>query len=238
MTTILLSFLLLLSPSLSGGGAASAAELLTNEVAIHDAPKWLTAARVNKVVQKVQRMLEWDIRKVEVRWHSNESEFAAAHGLPVVRDGTAQILAVSKKSENTIHVGPRVDTTNFDGTFGHELAHVIVYQKYKTAIPVWLEEGLANYSAKNSTVDYKYLSTQPDVDVKAMGHPFGGKGPGPRFHYMASTALMEMIASKCDIHELLQLSVGEKLESYLDTFCGISDLNAEFRRFVKRKAGS
>ena len=48
--------------------------------------------------------------------------------------------------------------------------------------------------------------------------------------------MMEMLASHCDIHGLLQLSVGEKLESYFSTYCGIDDLNAEFQKFVKRKA--
>ena len=112
-----------------------------------------------------------------------------------------------------------------------------MFQKYKNAIPPWLEEGLANWAAKHGTIDYKYLASQPAVDVKTMGHPFGNGGPGPRYHYMASTALMEMIGSHCQIHDLLQLSVGEKLEGYLGTFCDIPDLNAEFHKFVARKAG-
>lgn len=215
----------------------SAKEITTNNVQMFDAPKWLTEAHVNNVVDKIQAMLEWDIRRVNVRWYTNAREFEHAHGLPVTRDATSTILAVSKKADNTVHLGPNVDAANFDGVFGHELGHIIMFQKYKAAIPQWLEEGLANWAARHGTIDYKYLASQPAVDVKTMGHPFGTGGPGPRYHYMASTALMEMIGSHCQIHDLLQLSVGEKLEGYLDTFCGISDLNAEFRKFVARKAG-
>jgi hypothetical protein len=216
--------------------AAHGAEIVTNSVSMPDAPKWLTQARVEKVTDRIQRVLEWDIRRVNVRWYTSEAEFQKAHGLPVAADGGG-ILAVSKKNENTIHVGPRMTTKNFDGAFGHELGHIIMFQKYKEAIPKWLEEGLANYAAKNGTIDYKFLASQPDVDVRSLEHPFGKTALSPRYHYMASTALMEMIASKCSIGDLLQLSVGEKLEGYLGTFCGIDDLNGEFRSFVKRKAG-
>lgn len=212
-----------------------AADITTNEVEMHDAPKWVDAMRINRVVDKIQRMLEWNIDRVAVRWHTDEKEFEKAHGLPGSPDVLKSIMAATKKQENVIHIGPRVDTSNFDGVFGHELAHVIVFQKYKQAIPPWLEEGLANYSAKNSIVNYTWLAEQPAVDVKSLSHPFGNSGAGPRYHYMASTAVMEMIASKCSIHDLLQLSVGQTLESYLDTFCGIPDLNAAFRQWVQRK---
>jgi hypothetical protein len=217
--------------------SALAAPVETNEVVMHDAPSWVTVSRVNKVVDKISRTLEWDIRKVSVSWYTDGAEFARAHGLKGSADGSS-VLAVSKKPENRVLIGPRVTSENFDGTFGHELTHVIVYQKYKTAIPAWLEEGLANYVAKNATVDYRYLASRPFVDVKTLGHPFAGAaGPGPRYAYAASTALMEMLASHCNIHDLLQLSVGEKLEAYVGTFCGIDDVNAEFQKFVKRKAG-
>jgi hypothetical protein len=180
-------------------------------------------------------MLEWDIRKVTVRWYASEKDFTQAHGL-LSGDGS-QVLAISIKPRNAIYIGPQVDDKAFDGTFGHELVHTIVYQKYKLAIPAWLEEGLANYAAKNAEADYKFLASRPFVDVKKLVHPFSAGGPGPRYAYAASTALMQMIASHCDVHELLQLSVGEKLEAYLGTFCGIDDVNGEFQKFVKRKAG-
>ena len=98
---------------------AQATEITTNSVQVFDAPKWLTEARVNNVVDKIQAALEWDIRRVNVRWYTSEKEFEKAHGLPVTRDATSTILAVSKKADNTVHIGPNVDSTNFDGVFGH-----------------------------------------------------------------------------------------------------------------------
>jgi hypothetical protein len=47
---------------------------------------------------------------------------------------------------------------------------------------------------------------------------------------------MEMIAAKCDVHGLLQLAIEKGLESYLTTYCSIPDLNAELRKWLKRKA--
>lgn len=215
---------------------AQAHEITTNSALIHGAPKWLAESRVNRVVDKIQNMLEWDIRRVEVYWHSNEEDFAKAHGLNVPAGSGSVVMAVSKKNQNAIHIGPRVDASTFDGVFGHELGHIIIYQKYKEAIPNWLEEGLCNFAAKPSLVDYKWLSKQTALDVRTLGHPFGKSIATPRYHYMASTAAMELLASKCGIHDLLQLSVGQKLEGYLSTFCQISDLNSELKKWVERKS--
>lgn len=33
------------------------------------------------------------------------------------------------------------------------------------------------------------------------------------------------------------MSVGKKLESYLPTLCEITDINAEFRKWIKKRAG-
>jgi hypothetical protein len=127
--------------------------------------------------------------------------------------------------------------------------HIIVFQKYKSAIPAWLDEGLANYAADRRNVSYAWLKTQPYRDVSTLVHPFekartdesgpykvgSAVGSGPdraRYHYEASTAVMEMIATHCDIHDLLQLSVGKKLETYLSTYCGINDVNAEFKAWL------
>jgi hypothetical protein len=220
---------------LAHGSWATAAPITTNEIDMQQPPAWLKASRVEKVVSHIQDFLEWDIRKIPVFWYSDQGSFEAAHHLGPYP------MAFSRRSDLTVHLGPRVDASNFDSTFGHELVHIILYQKYKDAVPPWLDEGLANYVSKHGHVDYPYLAKQPPGDVHLLTHPF--KGPEAdgsvdvaRFHYQASTALMEMIASKCDLHDLLQLSVGKSLEGYLSTFCGISDVNDEFRKWVKRKA--
>lgn len=219
---------------------AYAGSITTNSVVIPVAPHWLTASRVNKVCDRIERVLEWDIRRVTVRWHQQEGEFQKAIGLP---GNTAAVLAVAKRGENAIHIGTRVTSENFDAVFGHELAHIVMFQKYKDAIPKWLDEGLANYAARNGKIDYKYLESQitrsgAGLDVRAMTHPFKETKIEPKFHYLASTALIEMIASKCRMADLLQLSLGKGLESYLETFCRIKDVNAEFTKWVKKKAGN
>lgn len=212
--------------------SAQAKEINTNSVYMADAPEWLTRARAEKVIEHIQTALEWSIRKVQVHFYTDQKAFERAHGL-----GDAMIAA-SLRSDNSIHLGPKVTSENFDRVFGHELVHVISYQKYKGAIPAWLEEGLANYLAKNGKVDYKWLAKQPfPNDVRSFSHPARGRGDEIHFHYVTSQALTEMIAAKCDLTNLLRLSVERKMDDYLNTYCEIPDLNAAYRAWVKKKSG-
>jgi len=115
--------------------------------------------------------------------------------------------------------------------------HIIIYQKYKEAIPKWLEEGLANYLAKQGQVNYQWLAAHPfPKDVRGLTHPYDGDVDSIHYHYMASQALVEMIAKKCDLTNLLRLSVGRNLDAYLDTYCEIKDLNAAYQKWVKAKS--
>jgi hypothetical protein len=218
----------------------------TNEVRSDAAPAWVKTPLVDRVVERIQSKLEWDIRKIRLVWHSDQQEFRKAHGFD------DSVLAFSRKSDNSVHMGPRVSETNFESVFGHELVHVILFQKYKGAVPKWLEEGLANSLSNHQplvkngkvasdqshwSVDYAWLTAQPSMDVLTLNHPFLGVATqGARYHYQASQALVEMIASHCSLDQLLQLSVGKKLENYLSTFCGIDDVNSEFRKWVAKKA--
>jgi hypothetical protein len=212
--------------------SAFAHEVDTNNVYMGDAPDWVSRNRVEKVVAHIQTLLEWDIRKVTVSWYKDEAKFESAHNLG------ANMLAVSIKNSNTIHLGPRVTNANFDQVFGHELVHIISYQKYKGAIPQWLEEGLANHLAKNANVDYHWLAGEPfPSDVRGFVHPASGSADEIHYHYVTSQALIEMIAKKCDLTNLLRLSVGEKMDTYLETYCEIPDLNVAYQKWVKSKAG-
>lgn len=208
----------------------SAAEILTNSVHMKSAPKWLTASRINKVADKVQSTLEWTIRRAEVFWYTDENEFASAHGL------SSKLLAFSQKSANTIHLGPKILEKNFESIFAHELVHIVAYQKYKQAIPPWLEEGLANHVGKIGKVNYKWLREQPTLEsVYELGHPLTGSEFQVHYRYIASQALAEMLHKKCDFKNLLRLSVGRKMEDYITTYCGIKDLEASFRAWIKEK---
>jgi hypothetical protein len=211
-----------------------AAEIQTNAITSTNTPSWVDAPRFDRVTGKIQNAMEWDIRRVNVLWFTDQAAFEKTHGFGPT------VLAYSRPSDNSVRIGPRVNTGDFDGVFGHELVHVIVFQKYKDAIPKWLEEGLANYVAGRDTVDYPWLRSHAAIegDVRNLVHPFKGQSPDPdhaRYHYMASKALVEMIVSHCSLTDLLQLSVGKKLETYLDTFCGIPDVNRSFTDWVASK---
>jgi len=244
-------FLLVINLNASLEHPASAREIKTNELEIASAPNWLTESRTQKVIDQIERLMEWDIRKIQVIWYQDQAAFESVHGFG------PSVLAFARRSDNTVHVGPRVSAQNFDGIFGHELVHVIVYQKYKDAIPSWLDEGLANYAAQRINIDYAWLASQPYRDIRELTHPFKPVKPASpadsvntisdaetglpmnaRYHYMASTALMQMLASHCDIHDLLQLSVGKKLETYVSTFCEIPDLNSAFKKWIESKSKS
>lgn len=208
---------------------ASAKEIDTNAAHISHAPDWLTRPRAEKIIDRLQTKLEWTIRKIQVQFYTDLESFNKAHSLGL------GALAVTNKTTNTVHIGPSVDTKDFDSVFGHELVHVILGQKYKEAIPAWVEEGLANHLSKHGKVDYAWLAKQPfPPDVRALSHPFKGVVRNARYHYQASQALAEMIAKKCDMENLLRLSVGKNMDIYLDTYCEIKDLNAEFKKWVTR----
>jgi hypothetical protein len=211
---------------------AYAGEIESNAFHMAEAPAWLTRNRAEKVVDRVQTKLEWTIRKIEVIWYKDQASFEKAHSLG------KGVLAFARKAPEggSIHLGPNVTNEKFDSVFGHELTHIIFGQKYKQAIPGWLEEGLANYVGRHDHVDYAYLKKQPlPSDVKLLAHPFKNTVSTPHYHYQASHALAEMIAKKCDMENLLRLSVGEKMDGYLDTYCGIKDVNAEFKKWVESK---
>jgi len=201
----------------------------TNHISMSSAPNWVTKRSVVKIEDRIQNELEWSIRKIRVYWYSNQREFEKLHGKgPLVR-------AFTKRSDLSIHLGPAVSQTLFSGILGHELVHVVILQKYHSSIPNWLDEGMANTIAKNSKVDYRWLASQPLPPVKSMSDPF--LGGNPRLMYQMSTAVMEMISKKCDIHDLLQLSLKSKLEIYLSQTCELTDLDSELKVWIHKKTG-
>ena len=209
---------------------AQAKELQSNGFIMPNAPDWLTRNRAEKIVERMQTALEWTVHKVQVVWYTSEAEFEKAHGLgPHAR-------AVTQKNLNKILLGSKITNQNFDQVFGHELVHLIAYQKYKEGIPRWLEEGLANHLARNGKVDYAFLKRKPlPTNVFDLAHPMRGSYEEILYRYEASQALAEMISKKCDLTNLLRLSVGRNMEDYLKTYCEIPDLNAAFKKWIEKK---
>lgn len=221
-----------------------AKSIQTNELTISNAPEWLTESRVDRVVSRIQNKLEWSTRRTKVQWYSDSKEYSNAHSLG------PQAIAVTTSSgtTSTVLIGPTVTAENFDHVLGHELVHVIVYQKYKGAIPKWLEEGLANHLARPGQIDYKWLAKQSfPKDVRELAHPMapasGSRNMNReidivRYRYKASQALAEMLDKKCDLLNLVRMSVAKKMEPYIATMCEIQDLNAVFRDWVLKKSRS
>lgn len=213
---------------------AHAKQIATNEFTIGDAPSWLTQTRVEKVTSRILNKLEWSIRKTRVQFYSSNEAYGRAHSL-----GPQPLAVTSSRGDvSTVHLGPRVTDRNFDQVFGHEVVHVIVTQKYKASIPKWLEEGLANHLSKAGAVDYKGLARQGlPADVRTLAHPFSGTAALIGFRYEASQALAEMLDKKCNLENLIRLSVQRDMETYIRNACDIKDLNAAFKDWVSSKAG-
>ncbi len=233
ITSLIRSCLLLIFAFFTGW--LSAKEITTNAVEMSNAPEWLKTPRVERVTDHIQNILEWSTHKINVYWYPTQAEFEKVHSFGPLA------LAVTKHDETTatMHIGPQVTDKNFDETFGHEMVHVIVFQKYKDSIPKWLEEGLANHFSRTEKVDYKWLASQPfPEDVHQLAHPFNGTAADIRYRYRASQAFAEMLAKKCDLEVLIRLSIQRKMEDFMKTYCEINDLNAAFREWVKKKAAS
>ena len=225
------SIVILLALTLGAIADAAPKEMTLNCCIIANPPAWLARESARDVVERVQRQLGWDIRRIRVFFYSDERSFANEQTLGF------STRAFFRPKDQTVHVSTKVTEKNFSSVFGHELVHVIFFQKYKKAIPRWLEEGLANVIGGEEKVDYAWLAKQPLVDVTTLVHP-NSDGSGSRYHYQASTAAAEMIADRCRMNDLLMLSVGKRLEDYLSTFCKIADVNASFRTWVAERGSA
>lgn len=209
---------------------AGAKDVTTNSIQFHDAPSWLGESRLERAVTPIEDVLEWRIRRIHTYQHSDLVAFQTESKL---KFGP---IAFFRRKDGTIHLGPKVTEENFDRVFGHELVHAIFWQKYQGAIPVWLEEGLANYLGRTTKPDYRWLAKQPRVAITSLVHPDKDE-TGSRYHYEASTAAIAMIASKCPLKDLLQLSVGKKMTTYLTTYCEIPDVDRAFDAWITAQAG-
>jgi len=209
--------------------AAAANDIATNEVNFIAPPAWITREMVVNTTKSIEEQLSGSsTRKIKVYYMSDSEKFNAEHKL------SFPVGAFFRPKDQTVYLGPTVNKDNFERFFGHELVHVIFSQKFKAAIPLWLEEGLANYYSGRKDVNWKWLAKQPSIDVTSLRHP-GNNSLGADFHYQTSTAVIIFISERCSLKELLMLSVGKKLENYLATFCKIKNLNGEYATWLAKK---
>jgi hypothetical protein len=207
---------------------ASGQNFRTNCCDVTNAPKWLTNFKVSDIAAQMERDMGWSIRRVKVVFHDSSQSLQSAANLNFAAE------AFFSPARQTVEFGPQKDMGSFIATFRHELAHVISNQKFKGAIPSWLEEGFANYLGSKRKVDYQWLAGQRLPNANEMSHP-SSDATGSKMHYQLSTATVEMIASRCNIKDLLMLTTGSKLTNYLETFCKIKDINTAVRDWVKSK---
>ncbi len=201
--------------------------LQTSSVRFKNPPQWVSERLLESTIKPIENFLQWEVRRVNVFAHTDANEFEALH------HGGPRVAALFRKQDGAIHLGPKVTAENFAPIFAHEWVHAALYQKYRGAIPAWLEEGLANYLGKVGSVDYEWLVRQPIQDVRKFIHPLADPTQ-MKLHYQTSTAVTQMIASKCSLSDLLQLSVGKKLETYLSTYCQITDVNQAYRDWLAK----
>jgi hypothetical protein len=199
----------------------------TNCCEVENAPSWLSSYTLSEIASEMESEMGWSIRRVKVIFHNTDQTFTKSANL------NFSALAFFSPSRQTIEFKPQKDLASFTPTFRHELAHVISNQKFKGGIPQWLEEGFANYIGAKQKIDYKWLKAQTLPDASKLSHP-NSDATGSRMHYLLSTATVEMIASKCDLHDLLMLTTGSKMTQYLETFCKIKNLDADVRDFVTK----
>lgn len=225
------SILVLISLSVS---QLMAEPLRTNEFLVYNAPRWMKRVKLEKLSDSIQTKLEWSTRRVPIFYHQDQAHFNKAHNL-----GVGPVAVTIKSPQKTeIHLSPQVTKHNYQRVIGHELVHVIFYQKYRGAIPRWLEEGFANHLSRKTKVNYKWLKKQRlPKDVTSLDHPFKNGTMIPRVHYQVSQALVEMLKKKCDLDNLLRLSVKRKMENYIASYCNIKDVNKAFKLWLQKKPG-
>ncbi|MBI5397045.1 MAG: hypothetical protein HZA91_17240 [Verrucomicrobia bacterium] len=139
------------------------------------------------------------------------------------------------------------------GSLGHEIAHCIFYRFVPKPVPLWLNEGFAEYESSHA-----YAQIQGVEDRR-----FPGGGPGARFplpellratkypkervgeFYWASERLVRFLLTKLDRRKFLPLvqmiADGTRSEDalvfiYNDRFKSLAALEAEFAKFNEPSA--
>jgi hypothetical protein len=221
--------------------AAQANDFVIEQIHFKKPPQWLTLSLAQKTISRVKGFLDWDPRHAEISFYTDTREFEAH--LASHHSDRYISHAVTEKNQSQIHLGPQVTGRNFAQVFGHELVHLALFQKYKDEVPHWLEEGLANYvpgKDDDLLVDYawlgKHLSPQERPKKRGLINTLEATGQTshPHYQYEASTALIQMIASKCSLEDVIQHSLGGSFEKYLSTHCGIVDIDEEFKKWVNK----
>lgn len=142
-----------------------------------------------------------------------------------------------------------------DNSLGHEVAHLVLYRLYGKQIPVWLNEGFAQYVSKGAHASYQrargYLSKPasrgvaaeklfPLSDLTAMSYPPADR---VRTFYDQSERLVRFLAAtdKAKFLELLELlATGQRLDDALSrtSFPPVTQLEESFAVYAVKDAAA
>lgn len=231
----LLKCLLLSGVALLAERGFARENLETNSATFVDPPKWLSESKAQSAIDRIEQKLEWSTRKIQVHFYSEQRKLEAGFGF-----SAPTILAFTRRSDQSVHLGPKVTAENFKVVFGHELGHVIISQKYKNSIPGWIEEGLVNKIAGYTKINYAFLKKfTPRTPINQLTHPFDAKTMDEvNFKYQAALAAILMLEKKCpDFRELINLSLKQNLETFIPTYCNMPDLNKSFWKWIDTNGG-
>jgi hypothetical protein len=208
---------------------AAPKELRTNCCLVQNPPAWLQTTDLQATAKRVEGRLQWTIRRVQLRFVQDPNQYRS--------EGSLQFptRAFFNRSKNTIYFSPTVNKDNFPAVLGHELVHVVFAQKHKHAIPVWLEEGFANFIGSQVVADYRWLAKEQLSPVTSLKHP--NSDPDTfRQHYQLSGAAVDYIASRCSLDDLLMMSVKRSVTDYLQKLCRIKNIDSEVAAWIASKA--
>lgn len=222
---MILQFLLLIvSPSF-----LFATHFQTNSLKVQNAPDWLKPHDVIKVTERIENRLEWKIKRIPVIWHSSPKTYLKAHSLGPL----ARAVTVQQGGQVEVHMGPDIKKEDLQVSLAHELVHVIFRQKYRGSIPDWLEEGFANfYSEKDKISKSRLKSISLPGDVTTLTHPFKGMSLGVHDHYLVSQGMVQMLSEKCNLQQLLRLSVEKEITTFVKNSCGIENIHGTFIKWI------
>jgi hypothetical protein len=139
-----------------------------------------------------------------------------------------------------------------DNSLGHEIVHLLLRRLYAPMIPLWLNEGLAQYLSKNAHASFQHArgfvakpwssAVAPDkfiplTSLTTMGYP---SGDSVAAFYDESERLVRflMAADRVKFLELLRLSVrGVRFDDtiarvYGSTFRSAANLEQRFRTYA------
>ena len=142
-----------------------------------------------------------------------------------------------------------------DNSLGHEVAHLVLYRLYGNHIPLWLNEGFAQYVSKGADASYQrargFLSKPSSRSVAAeklfplaalttMDYPPADQ---VRTFYDESERLVRFLAAseKTKFLELLELlASGQRLDDALSrtNFPPVAQLEEKFAAYVSKDVAS